>query len=674
MRSAFASVAFLFVACGPAAAPLNVPPPTTARPPEVGPTDAGAPAADGAAPYSGHGAASVPHEVLARFAAPPLPDDLSRSIQAMLDVRAPGAGQLSPDGKNMYFTWTVTGVSQVFRIDGPQRFPVQLTGGEDATTIAAVAPDGSYLVLSRDRKGEENPGLYLQDKAGGPLVAIAHKPGVQTAFQHVSDDGRFIYFRSNDVKPGAYVIYRYDRQTAQREAIVTDDGLWNVADARGDGTLLLAKDVGSNMTEYFERDAKSGEIRPLFGQGERETYEAAYGAKPGEVIVSTPRLGEFRRLYSWQSGKLTPITPELPHDVSGFHVDHAKTRVLYTLNEGGYTRLRALDAKTWRELAVPTFAGADHVDPVATTRDGRYTTLSVDSGTAPRQSYVYDWRDKKLVAWHAPSTPEIDTRRFAKATLESYPARDGTPIPMFVRRPEKCAADPCPVIVSFHGGPEGQTLAGFSVYAQLFVDAGFVFAQPNVRGSDGYGKKWLHADDGPKRLDVITDIEDASKYVHAKWASNGIAPKVGVTGGSYGGYSTLIAMTMFAGAYDAGAEAVGMSSLVTFLENTAPYRRALRVSEYGDPQRDREALVKLSPLTYIDRVSAPLLITQGASDPRVPVGEALQVQRALEEKKLPNQLIIFEDEGHGAQKRGNRVLELGHMLRFFREHLISARR
>jgi dipeptidyl aminopeptidase/acylaminoacyl peptidase len=267
-----------------------------------------------------------------------------------------------------------------------------------------------------------------------------------------------------------------------------------------------------------------------------------------------------------------------------------------------------------------------------------------------------------------PSTPEIDTSRFAIAKLESYPARDGTAIPMLVRRPEKCD-QPCPVAVLFHGGPEGQARPGFSTTAQLFVDAGFVFVEPNVRGSDGFGKSWLHADDGAKRLDVITDIEDCAKYLRTAWAKDGRAPRVGIFGWSYGGYSTLVGMTMFAGAYDAGVALVGMSNLVSFLENTAPYRRILRASEYGDPTQDREALVKLSPLTYLDRVKAPLMLLQGASDPRVPVGEALQIEAALEARRIPTRLVVFPDEGHGSQKRDNRVVELASILDFFETHL-----
>lgn len=633
-----------------------------------GANSATTPAAKPAGTYSGHGASSVSPEVLARFAPTPLPPELARHIQSMLDVRGPGGGTLSPDGKTLFFTWSVTGTTQIWRLDGPQRFPVQMTGGEDRTTVSDVLPDGSALIVSRDRNGEENPGLYLQDVKGGPLKAIQHQPDVQTFFEYVTDDSRYIYFTANDVKRDSFVLYRWDRKTEQREVIFDQPGLWHLADLRKDGRMLLNKSTGALSSEYFEYEPATKKLTPLFGQGEQEEYLAMYASTPDELLVLTPKLGEFRRLYRWKAGQLTPLTPEMKHDVAYFGQDLARARIYYQINDDGFTRTRVLDGKTFKEVPLPKLPPADHVTVTSVSRDGRYAMFSLDPGTGPSLHFVYDWKTRALTQWATPSTPEIDTTRFSRAQLEFYPARDGTKIPMLVRRPAKCA-EPCPVVVHFHGGPEGQSVPGYSSWAQLFVDAGFVFVEPNVRGSDGYGKTWLHADDGPKRLNVITDIEDASKYIRTAWAKDGKAPRIGIFGGSYGGYSTQIGMTMFAGAYDAGVAIVGMSNLLTFLQNTAPYRRILRASEYGDPEKDHDALVKLSPITYIDRIKGPLLLIQGASDPRVPVGEALQIYQALEKKKIPTGLIIFADEGHGAAKRGNIVFQLGHALRFFQEHL-----
>ena len=621
--------------------------------------------------YAGLGAESVSPATLEQFRPKPLPPEVSRRIQSMLDLRAPGTGLLAPDGKRLFFSWRVSGSDQVWRLDGPDRFPVQMTGGEDRTLPLAVTPDGKWLVVSRDRKGEENPGIYLQAVGGGALKMVQHLPKVQSRFGAISRDSRFLYFTANDQKPDSYAVYRYDIASGEKVQIFNEAGLWNVADLADDGTLLLVKYTGSQSREYVVLE-RSGRVTTLFGQGEKENYEAQFGAAPGELLVSTNKFGNFQRLYRWRAGNFRPITGELKWDVESFGTDHARKRLYYTVNEAGYSRTHAIDLKTGKPLALPWPADADHRLVGSATPDGRFVTLAVGTPKAPRQSYVWDWQTKKLTRWITPSAPEEDTGRFVTARLESYPARDGTPIPMFVRRPPQCEgaeAPVCPVLVHFHGGPEAQSRPGFSPLWQMFVDAGFIVVDPNVRGSDGYGRNWLDADNGFKRLDVITDIEDASKYIRSAWAKNGVVPKVGVFGGSYGGYSTLIAMTMFAGAYDAGASAVGMANLLTFLQNTAPYRRQLRITEYGDPEKDRIALLKLSPTTYIDRLKAPLLISQGASDPRVPVGEAVQMYEAAKAKGAKVELMIFADEGHGTAKRENQALEWGHILRFFQQHL-----
>jgi dipeptidyl aminopeptidase/acylaminoacyl peptidase len=641
-------------------------------------TGAPPPAASESAPapgsYTGLGVESVPPEVLARYAAPALKADESRRIQSMLDVRAPGAGMVSPDGKRLFFGWSITGTSQVFRLDAPMGFPTQLTGGEDRTSVVAVTPDGKWLVVSRDRNGEENPGLYLLSPEGGPLKAIQHKSKVQTMLDYVSDDGKTVYYRANDQAPDSYAIYKYDIASAKTEQVFAQPGIWSLADMRtkngAPAKLLLSKSVGSNMTEYYEYDTASKKLDPIIGQGEREDYVASYGVE-GETLVLTPKLGEYRRLYALKKGKLDPISPDVKFDVSSFDIDRQKKRILFTVNEGGYTKLNGIDAASKKPLKLPPLPKGDHVSFGSTSADGRFTAFVVDPGNSPPESFVYAWEGNALKRWHKPAAPEIDLASFARASLESYPARDGTAIPMFVRRPAAClkASSPCPVIVAFHGGPEGQTVAGFSTRAQLFVDAGFIYAEPNVRGSDGYGKSFLHADDGAKRLAIITDIEDAAKHVRTKFAVGGVAPKVGIYGGSYGGYSVLVGMSMFAGGYDVGVSVVGISSLLTFLQNTAPYRRILRISEYGDPDKDKAALAQLSPITHVDKVKAPLMLLQGATDPRVPVGEALQFHEALKKKGVPTELIIFPDEGHGFAKRPNQVLATGHTLRFFKQHL-----
>lgn len=648
---------------------------------------ASAPALAQAQAYSGHGAGSVATEVVARYAPPPLDAATSRRIQAMLDVRAPGMGIPAPDGQRLYFGWSITGTPQVFRLDAPRAFPVQMTGGEDPTSVAGITPDGRWLVLQRDVGGSEDPGLYLQSVEGGPLSVVRSLPRVRASFLFASDDSSAIYYAANDVAPDSFAIYRHDIATGAKTTVFSQKGIWSVADHRDRGDamrLLLVKVTGSFAREYYEYVPATGALTPLLGIGETVEYAAAYAAQPGELLVRTNRFGDFRRLYRWRIGPDTTresfreILAPAGADVAGFGIDDARRRIYARVNDGGYSRLVVLDAATFAPLALPLPADADHVIAGATTPDGRLVTIGVESGAAPRTSFVWDWERRTLTQWVVPSVPEVELASFARARIVDYPARDGTRIPMVVHFPKGCApdeaptADPCPVIVDFHGGPEGQATPRFSPFAQLFVDAGFVLAEPNVRGSDGYGRAWLDAENGRRRLEVISDIDDAGRFIRANWGRNGKAPRIGVMGASYGGYAALVAMTLFAGTFDAGAARVFISNLDTFLRNTAPYRRALRATEYGDPDRDAEALRLLSPVTYLDRLQGPLLLIQGVNDPRTPVGEAVQLQQALERQGARSTLILFADEGHGAGRRANRVLEVGHLLRFFDRHLKGA--
>lgn len=620
--------------------------------------------------YSGLGADSLSPQEVARYAAAPLDERVSRRIQALLDVRGGSAGLTTSRGDRQIYTSRITGVDQVWRQDGPMKYPVELTGGEDRTQVVAIAPDDSFVVVSRDVGGQENAGVYLLSPEGGPLRVVQHTPRVQTQLAYISDDSKALYVRANDQDPASYAIYRHDVASGKREVVFDDKGLWLIADHRGDASWLLVKELGSTQQEIYDYDLKARKLTPVIGQGENAEYQVAYGARPGQVLVATNKLGDFRRLYSLEAGKLTPITGEMKHDVDGFVIDQARARIYARINEDGYVKLAVFDARTLRPVSLPKLPPTENVALAAVSRNGRFAELQLDGSTMVPQTVTYDWQTSKLVTWRVPNTPEIDPQSFAKATLEYYPARDGAKIPMFVRRPAHCDG-PCPVIVDFHGGPEGQARPVFSTAAQLYVDAGFTFVQPNVRGSTGYGKAWFHADDGPRRLEVITDIEDAAKYIRASWGKDGKPPKIGVTGGSYGGYSVLMAMTYFAGAYDAGGEQVGISNLVSFLANTSPYRRSLRISEYGDPVKDREALVQLSPITHIAKIRAPLMVIGGLNDPRVPIGESLQIYKQLEQRKIPGSLIIFPDEGHGAAKRGNIVLAIGHMIAFFEKHLLG---
>ena len=355
--------------------------------------------------YKGLGAESVPPELVAKYAAPPLDGAVSRRIQAMLDVRTPGLGIVAPDGSRLYFGWRITGTPQVFRLTSPKGFPVQMTGGEDLTTVDAVTRDGKWLVLSRDVGGQENPGLYLQPAGGGPLKAVQKTEKVQTFFDFLTDDGKELYFHANDVAPDSYAIYRYDLASEAKTPVFGEKGLWSVGDHRGDGAdfrLLLVKATGSFSTEYAEYVPATKKLTPLLGAGEATEYDAAYAAQPGELLVRTNKFGDFRRLYRWKIGgdanakSFQEVLAPAGMDVSGFSIDLARRHVYAALNDGGYSRLKVLDARTFAPVELPLPKDAEQVYAGGATPDGRFVTLGAETAQAPRTSYVWDWEKKTL--------------------------------------------------------------------------------------------------------------------------------------------------------------------------------------------------------------------------------------------------------------------------------------
>lgn len=627
--------------------------------------------------YEGFGAESVSADELKAYAPRSINPKLRSQIEAMIDIRGPDDGELTPDGKTMFITWNVTGVKQVWKLSGPNSFPVQMTGGETTTSLAGMTLDGQYLILSRDKDGDEFFGIFLQSVNGGPLEPIFQKSRVRASFNKQSPDGRYLYFSANDIEPDTFSISRYDMKDKKIEPIFHEKGMWFVADINRDGLLLLANIKSNFSTEYFIYNPTTKNKEPLLGKGETDVrYRAIWQPDGKNFFVITDKFGEFMRLYAYRNSKhftnnqFEPITPDSKIEVDKMILNKDRTLLGVQFNDQGYMKVAYYNPKTLKEIKSPNFPKkAEQYNLKSITPDGRASVVLLETPQDPSLLYVVDWKTMKVQQWGTPSSPEVSTKDFVGATLESYPSRDGTKIPMFVWRGPNCVNKACPVIVDFHGGPESQSRPGFRTTLQLFLQAGFVYVAPNVRGSDGYGKTWLNSDNGSKRLTVIFDIPDVANYIKANWAVNGVKPKVGVMGGSYGGYSTLVAMSHFATTFDAGVAIVGMSDLRTFLKNTAGYRAANRSKEYGDLVEDAGALAQLSPVTFIDQVQGPLMILHGAQDPRVPVGEALQFHKKLVGRKVPSELVIFPDEGHGVRKRPNRVLLTGYIIDFFKRTL-----
>lgn len=620
------------------------------------------------AKYSGLGLASVSKENLAKYAPPAPVAELKNDIEKIVDIRTTTQGLVSNDGKSLFTNWNVTGTLQVWKLQGPKSFPVQLTGGEDRAQLVSITADNAWLVLQRDSKADENFGIYLMSPNGGPLKKVYYNPKHQAYVVGLSKDSKYLYYRVNDKSPSSYGIYRYDIKSEQTDVVWDQPGIWTLSGVK-DNLAILTLETGSMQNEHFILDLNTKKSEPLIGQNETEDYDVYFTPKKNEYVVVTNKLNDFRRIYILKDKKLKEITADFKADTNAGNISRDKKLLSFLVNDKGYSKGKILNLETRKVSDIPVQGPYEQMTLGQFSANNKYFTFSTQHHNEPQRNYVLNVATNKTTQWVTPSTPEVSTKDFIRPELLSYKTEDGTDIPMFVWRSEKCKKEACPVIISFHGGPESQFIPTFSPVINYYTTQGFVYVAPNVRGSDGYGKKWLKADNGADRLKVITDIRDASRFIKQNWKVNGQSRQVGIMGGSYGGYSTLVGMSLFAEDYDAGVAIVGMSSLITFIENTAPYRRALRMNEYGDPSKDRAVMEKLSPVSYIDKVTKPLLILHGATDPRVPVGEALQFFETVKGKNAKDQLVIFPDEGHGVQKRPNIVLLHSYAVDYFKKNL-----
>ncbi len=332
------------------------------------------------------------------------------------------------------------------------------------------------------------------------------------------------------------------------------------------------------------------------------------------------------------------------------HVDHAGRHLLVDENAGGYSVLRLHDPATLELRGEVPLPGRGVVDAPLFSRDGRFLAYHFTSALEPGDVWVYDTEAEKTTRLTT-SPGAVPREELVEPELHSFDSFDGESVPAFVYEP--AGLDRPPVIVMIHGGPEAQLRPIWSALAQFFVQNGYAVAAPNVRGSTGYGKRYEHLDDIEKRLESVRDLVGLKDWLESEGRFD--TDRVVLYGGSYGGYMVLAGLAFHPEHWAAGVDIVGISSLVTFLENTSEWRRAFREREYGYLDRDREFLEQASPMTHVEQMRAPLFIIHGANDPRVPLAEAEQIHRVLTEKGIPCELAVYHDEGHGLAKLHNRL-------------------
>jgi dipeptidyl aminopeptidase/acylaminoacyl peptidase len=616
-------------------------------------------------------------------------------IRAYLEIRTAAPSGWSPDGRRLLISSDLPGTAQVHRLDlDDQDLPVAV---EDLVPItrfveptgAGYLPahptggDGDVLLLATDVGGNERHQLFTapadpaEPYAGpddlDPLVVdpeFIHRPG------GVTRDGRRLAYATNRGDGVAFDTWVRDLATGEERCVLATGGWTGPGGFSPDGRFLAVTEVttrpGDNRVYLVDLDglptegpvtAEHPAVVELLPHDDLEP--SAVGTPSwlpdGSAFVLSADVGRdhadvWRGRVVEDEGvgfavELEPVTDTGWSTGAAF--DWSGTQLLVTWNEGGITRAELRDPHTLAVRGPVPLPGDGVAGGFRFTRDGRYLTYSYSSPLVPGDAWVVDTHDRSCTRVTV-SPCGVDPATFVDAQPVSFPSFDGLEVPAFVLRPAPAPdGRPAPVVVVIHGGPESQHRPSFAPLTQYLVASGFAVVAPNVRGSTGYGKRYQHLDDVEKRLDSVADLAALHDWLATQPDLD--ETRAALYGGSYGGYMVLAGLAFQPERWAAGVDVVGMSDLVTFLENTSPWRRAFREREYGSLEHDRDVLEAASPINRVDQMRAPLLIIHGANDPRVPLSEAEQIHAVLTERGVRCDLLVYEDEGHGLAKLVNRI-------------------
>lgn len=621
----------------------------------------------------------------------PTPD-----IRPYLEIRASGPSGFSPDGSKLLIASNLPGTSQLFVFDENEigELPVAPDRLRQLTDFAepvggSYLPHEERLFLAMDAGGNERHQLYLADDHDAPMTDVDALDGLVVDPEHIhhpgglSRDGALLAYSTNRRNGTDFDVWVRDLAGGAADAGGADDemvwspGGWagaagfspDTPDPRYLATSMLTERSGDNRV--FLLDRRSGETTEIAPHPEDPSSVGSPSWLPdlSAFFFSTDVGREFATVarYDVTSGDWEPVI-ELDWD-AGCAVDWTGRHLLVAWNEDGISRARLHDPVTLEVTAEVPLPGDGVVGGYRFSHDGRYLAYSFSSSLIPGDTWRFDTDTGELVRVTV-SPNDVDESTFVEPELVHVASFDGERIPAFVFRPTRAHApgeDRLPVVIMIHGGPESQYRPAFSPLTQYLVAQGFAVIAPNVRGSTGYGKRYHHLDDIDKRLDSVRDLAALHDWIAA--ADDLDADRAALYGGSYGGYMVLAGLAFQPELWAAGVDVVGMSSLVTFLENTSSWRRKFREREYGSLEHHHDILVAASPITHVERMRAPLFIIHGANDPRVPLGEAEQIHKVLGDKGVRCDLRVYEDEGHGLAKLANRIDAYPRVAEFLHEVL-----
>ncbi len=610
---------------------------------------------------------------------PPVPDAVRERLRQYQNVRPAGFVDWTQDGETLLISTRFAETAQFHTVTQPLGARSQITFYDEPARGGDWAPAGgpNGFLFTKDVGGAEVFRLHYFDADTGDVRILSEEGGRVEAYGWSDDGSKIMWSTTTTGSPVRKTYLASSDAMDAPETVFEREGLWVPAALSPDNqTLLMFNYISRNDSTLHALDLESGALTQINPSEDKISYGDVFFAKDGRALYYVSDEGsEFRRLtrYDLGDGEKTVLTENIPWDVEGVEQAPDGQHIAFTTNEGGLSKLHIRRVRGWRAVSGPDLAPG-LISGLEFSPDSRKLAFTLNSASSPSDVYVFDIRPGLLTRWTKAEVGGLDTDRFVNPDLVAYPTFDeveGAPreIPAFLFKPED-ADGPLPVLISIHGGPESQYRPRFSSFTQYLVnELGMAVLAPNVRGSAGYGKTYLQLDNGMLREDSVKDIGAALDWIATQDDLD--ADNVIVYGGSYGGYMVLASMMKYDDRLAGGVNIVGISSFVTFLENTSPYRQDLRRAEYGD-ERDPEMrafLEEISPLNNADRITKPLFIIQGLNDPRVPASEAEQMLSAVRANGGTVWYLLAKDEGHGFRKKANRDYMVETVSLFLRDVL-----
>jgi len=610
------------------------------------------------------------------FAAPPGRPSKQYAIEQFLATTSISGASFSADEKRILFSSNKTGIINVYSVAVTGGEPVALTSSTTDTTVAvSYFPKDDRFLYTRDKAGDEKNHLFVRERDGSEKD-LTPGENLKAIFAGWTHDGDAFYLQTNERDSRFFDLYRYDTNGYARKLFYKNEAGYDVGDVSDDGRwVALAKLRTTADSDISLWNAATNETKLISKhEGVANYSPEAFDPASKALYYTTNDGSEFSRVkrYDLATGKHEEVE-RADWDVSFTYFSHNGRYRVTGVNEDGRTVLRIHDAKTDRLVPVPKLP-AGEISSVRISRSETKLAFQLNGDRAPNNLYVFEFGGKAPVRLTDTLSKDIDPEDLVEAQVVRFPSFDGMAIPNIFYKPHQASAQAkAPALVWVHGGPGGQTRRSYGASIQFLVNHGYVVLGINNRGSSGYGKTFFIADDKKHGHEPLSDCIAGRKYLQGLPYVD--PDRIGILGGSYGGYMTLAALTLQPDEFAVGIDLFGISNWVRTLESIPKWwesQREALYQEIGDPVKDREMLLAVSPLFHADRIKKPLMVLQGANDPRVIKPESDDIVAAARKNGVAVEYIVFSDEGHGFTKKKNQIEGWKAILEFLDKHLKGA--